>query len=180
MKYRTDSPMVGAERMAYRQHSHQPMTTINHDQPESLESRRKELGALLRSAVQSVAASLVRRSWYTRGRAESDRQFLHDTARGRNAASDKTMARLLVLQDGHELSERIYQIERAGRPAPCLKEASLTETQANGPLNEVQEKLIADPTNTAYLEAAYEYALKQIAATREYVHALTHRMEKVS
>jgi hypothetical protein len=156
-----------------------PTPMDNRPDVPSLADRRAELKALVNLALQRCAELVVKRSWYSAPK-DADRVALYDAARGRRPANAENIARVIAHGGADELAESLYQLGRRHQPTPCVREASLAETQANGPLNEVQEKLAADPTNPAYLEAAYEYVMKQIAASRDYAAALSHKLQKVN
>lgn len=171
--------MVGASVLAYQTNLSPMSESLNRPESPSLADRRAELKALVSLAFQRCAEVVVKRSWYSAPK-DADRVALYDAARGRRPANAENIARVIAHGGADELAESIYQLGRRQKPVPCVKEASLAETRANAPLNEVQEKLAADPENRAHLEAFIEFGRQQLDATRVAIDAAFHKLEKVS
>jgi hypothetical protein len=166
--------VVGTPRISYEA----PMSSNRPETP-SLADRRAELKALVHLAFQRCAEVVIKRSWYSAPKDET-RTFLYDAARGRRPANEENIARVIAHGGADELSEALYQIGRRQSPAPCLSEATLKETQANGPLDEVQLLLEREGPTKARLEQARERIMAQFQATRDLLDAVTHKLQKVS
>lgn len=140
-------------------------------------ARTADLPEMLRLAVIHVAKQLLLDVHHAK-RTESESQFLSDCARGRRAASEDTLSRLLIIQgrtdSGYAISEafRAIEIRTAPIAPPCPLESSRLEEATNGPLNIAQQLAHEERTPTRW-QAVVEYGTKQLHATRRLIDDAT-------
>jgi hypothetical protein len=156
-----------------------PTPMDNRPDVPSLADRRAELKALVNLALQRCAELVVKRSWYSAPK-DADRVALYDAARGRRPANAENIARVIAHGGADELAESLYQLGRRQQPVPCLSEATLRETQANGPADEAQLLLEREGPTKARLEHAREALMQQFHATRDALDAIAHKLASVA